>query len=128
MARHRQLANRATCLDYDIAEGSLLRQGYLNIHQGRILLGAENVRIAGTAAGAGAIKGEFDSKAGGEFHKIGDTLFLNTIEAGNRASAQNAAVADQVEIGLISKDNIEGNLIDAGILRADGFGNIHQFF
>ncbi len=99
-----------------------LSLGHLDVQQRRILLRAEDIGIAGTAAGAQPVDRELDRVARIELHEIGDALRRKTVELLHRFARQHPRALDALVCRAIGKDDVERDQVDTGILAADRLG------
>src|SRR5947208_14124318 len=91
-----------------------------------ILLAAEYIGIAWAAARAGAPDREFDRQCGVELDVIADAAVRDAEEAAQRSARQYPALPHTLVIGALGKDDIEGDMVDPGILAADRLRNIGE--
>src|SRR5208282_4649077 len=112
--------------DWRIAEGKGVKSihRHRNVHQWPILLAAEDVGVARAAARGGAEDREFDRQCRLEFDPIADPALGNAKDAAYRSTGQHAAAPDEVVTRSVSEDHIKGDLVDPGILAADGLGDL----
>src|SRR5687767_2128028 len=94
--------------------------GNLDLEQRPVLLASEHVPIAGAAAGAQAVDREFDRVGHVEFDEIGNALERDAHEAGKSGLREFAAGPRSAIILLVAENDVERDLVDAGVLAAHG--------
>src|SRR5260370_36730272 len=97
-----------------------------DLQQRAVLLAAEDVGVAGNAAGDRSQDREFGRQCRGELDVIGDAALRNAKYPAERRPRQHAAAADEIVIGALREDNVEGDLVDPGILAADRLRNLRK--
>jgi transposase len=83
-----------------------------------VLLGAEDVGVAGAAAGDGAIECELDRIAWLEFHEVGNLGFGDAVQRRDAGAGQHLASLDVLVGRPVGKDDVERDFVHAGILAA----------
>src|SRR5690606_1396685 len=97
---------------------------YLDIEEGRILLGTEDVGVARAAAWPRAQDRELDRIGGIIFDEIGQPCPLNAEDGTDRLRCDGAGTLHPV-IGLpLAEDDVEGDLVGPGILATDRLGEV----
>ena len=96
------------------------------IQQRDILLDAEDVGVVQAAARDRATQRELDGERWVELDVIADALGRHAEQRLDRLARQHAAVADRVVGGPIIHDHVEGDLIGAGVLAEQRFGERGQ--
>src|SRR5262245_48759030 len=92
---------------------------HLDVEQRRVLLCAEDVRIAGTAARTPPIDRELDGVARIELDEVGDPPGRDPIQAAHRFAREYAGTLDTLVRGPIGEDHVERDEIDASVLAAN---------
>src|SRR5262245_62049313 len=100
--------------------------GNLDVEQRRVLLGAEEVALAHAAARGEPADGELDGVGGLEHHEVGHAPLVDAEQARHRGPVERAAVTDALEVGAVAADDVEGDVVDAGVLAADGRGQLDE--
>src|SRR5271166_534636 len=96
-----------------------LADRHCDLEQRPILLAAEDVRIAQAAAGDRAQDRELDRQCRVELHVICDAALGNAEEPTNRRPRQRAGATDEIIVGPLGENHVEGDLVDPDILAAD---------
>src|SRR5262245_21602445 len=102
------------------------RSGDLDVEQRRVLLRPEEIALAHAAARAQPAKGELDGVGGLEHDEVGHPALVDTEEARDRAAVAGAAVAHPLEVRAVAADDVERDVIDAGVLAANGRGELDE--
>src|SRR5690606_15668641 len=102
-------------------------QRHGNVQQRRVLLRAEDVAVAGRAAGRQPIEGELDRQAGIVLHEVRNASVGDAVQGRHAGAREGAGALDRVVGGAVAEDDIEGDLVYAGILAADGLGEFAEF-
>ena len=97
---------------------------YRNIEQWCVLLRAEDVRISGASARAESVDRELDGAGRAVFNEFGDPTLVNAVKRRNALSRERLAPSHPVIDITVSEDDVERDLVDAGILAANGFREV----
>ncbi len=97
-------------------------RGDFQIQQRRVLLCAEDVAVSGAAARAQPVDRELDRVARVVLDEIGNPLRFDAVQGGDTFARQHPCTLDALIVFAIAKDDVEGDLVDAGILAADRLG------
>src|SRR3546814_11324053 len=89
-------------------------------------LGAEDVRVARAAAWAQAVYGELDGEARIVLDEIGDALIRDVEQLSHGGAGQRLAPLHRLVNLCRAEDDVEGDLVHAGILGADGLGQLGE--
>jgi len=88
----------------------------LDVEQWAILLAAEDVCVAGTAARQPAEHREFDRQCRVESDVVGELRLLDAENPAHGCTRQDPTFAHPVISCAVGKDNVEGDLVDPGVL------------
>src|SRR5262249_28346395 len=100
--------------------------GYTQLEQRRVLLRAEHVALAGAATGHLAANSELDRQRRGEFDERGEALPRNRIESRDGLWSEYPASLHELVRLAVAEDDVERDLIHAGVLAADGLRQLDQ--
>ena len=88
----------------------------LDVEQWAILLAAEDVCVAGTAARQPAEHREFDRQCRVESDVVGELRLLDAENPAHGCTRQDPTFAHPVISCAVGKDNVAGDLVDPGVL------------
>src|SRR6476659_7028476 len=98
----------------------------LHVEQRRILLRAEHVGVALAAARDFASDRELDRLRRLEHDKTRDAVLANAKELRHRLLGQRTRALHALVVRLVAADDVEGDVIDARVLAADGRGEFNK--
>ena len=100
--------------------------GDLQVQERGVLLRAEDVAVARAAARAQAEDRELDRQARVVLDEIADARQRDAVEGGHRLARDGAGAAHPLIGRALAEDDVEGDLVDARVLAADGLGEVLQ--
>src|SRR5207248_1946122 len=92
----------------------------IDVEERSVLLGAEEIALAEAAARAQPADRELDRVGRLEHHEVGHARLVDPEQASDRAPVERAAVAHPLEVPAVAADDVEGDVVDAGVLAANG--------
>src|SRR5262245_55735135 len=98
----------------------------LDVEQRRVLLRAEEVALAHAPAGLQAADRELDRVGGLEDDEGRHARLVDAEEPGDLRPVERAAVTHPLEVLPVATDDVEGDVVDAGVFAADGRGELDQ--
>jgi hypothetical protein len=90
-----------------------------------VLLRAEEIRFPHTPRAQPA-DGELDGVGRLEYHEVGHAALVDAEQARDGAGIERATVAHALEVLAVAADDVEGDVIDARVLAADGRGELDE--
>src|SRR5688572_16821991 len=100
--------------------------GHGDVEKRRVLLRAEHVGFARTAARARAADGELDGVARLVHDKVRDARGLDAVEHGHGLARDHAGIAHALEVLALAENDVERDVVDARVLRANRGGELAQ--
>src|SRR4029453_16989343 len=100
--------------------------GDRQVEERGVLLGAEDVALARAAAGAVAANGELDGQARIVLDEGGEALARDAVETRDGLGGEGAAPLHAFVALPVREDDVEGDLVHAGVLAPDGLGHLDE--
>src|ERR1700719_4380926 len=97
---------------------------YFDVEQRTILLAAEDVGVAGTAARYPAVDRKLDRQCRVEGDMVGDLGHLDAEDLADCRTGSHTALGKPVISGVVGEDHVESNFVDPGVLAANRPGDL----